>query len=76
MRIEPYKAGGKRYYRVVNPPDSPIHLGTAEAILRKMRPERLRSEEENQKTPRIIPKEEPEEPHEPPDSTLRVGPHE
>ena len=40
MWIEPYKAGGRKYYRA-REGEERIHLGSAEAIVRKVRPDFL-----------------------------------
>jgi hypothetical protein len=55
--IEGYKSGGSktRYYRATNREGKRIHLGTAEAILRKLRPALFpggRGEAEPPDTPR------------------------
>jgi len=62
--IESYRAGGKRYYRAIVPGGKPIHLGTAAAIVRKIRPERLRSEAETANNPRKPPREPSPKDHE------------
>lgn len=36
-RIEPYRTGGKLYYRYRRGIDQPIHLGNADYILRKVK---------------------------------------
>lgn len=63
MYIESYKAGGKKYYRVKDYAGVVAHLGTAELILSKVRPdicEKWRSEEKTEKTPRTAPDDDTE----------------
>ena len=48
--IEPYKAGGRRYYRAVTPYEK-IHLGSAEAIIAKVRPDKASGLARRNKTP-------------------------
>jgi hypothetical protein len=64
MWIESYKAGGKRYYRACGQGMSPIHLGSAESIVRKLKPNVLRSEAKVVVDPTNIPESEVLDTHE------------
>jgi len=56
MWIEPYKAGGRKYYRA-REGEERIHLGSAEAIVRKVRPDFLAKRTKKAENPRTFQKE-------------------